>query len=42
MFCLTGPQNLEEWWGILPGLQVKLTPEELRWLNLEEAKAAGG
>jgi aryl-alcohol dehydrogenase-like predicted oxidoreductase len=42
MFCLTGPQSLEEWWGILPGLQVKLTPDELRWVNLEEAQAAGG
>jgi len=34
-FALIGPLNLDELHSSLPGLQVTLTPEELRWLNLE-------
>jgi predicted dehydrogenase/aryl-alcohol dehydrogenase-like predicted oxidoreductase len=34
-FALIGPANLEEMSICLRGLEVELTPEELRWLNLE-------
>jgi predicted dehydrogenase/aryl-alcohol dehydrogenase-like predicted oxidoreductase len=35
-FSLIGPRLLEETATSLPGLHVELTPEELRWLNLED------
>ncbi|MEI6084559.1 MAG: aldo/keto reductase [Verrucomicrobiota bacterium] len=34
-FALIGPRSLEEFHSSQPGLTVELTPEELRWLNLE-------
>jgi predicted dehydrogenase/aryl-alcohol dehydrogenase-like predicted oxidoreductase len=34
-FALIGPRNLEETRTSLPGLDVELTPEECRWLDLE-------
>ncbi len=35
-FCLIGPRTLEETATSLPGLHVELSPDELRWLNLED------
>jgi aryl-alcohol dehydrogenase-like predicted oxidoreductase len=35
-FAIVGPRTLEETRSCLPGLQVELTPEELKWLNLEK------
>ena len=35
-FPLIGPRMLSETHSSLPGLDVLLTPEELRWLNLED------
>ncbi len=35
-FCLIGPRTLEETATSLPGLHVELSPEELKWLNLED------
>ncbi len=34
-FPLIGPRSLEETSIAFKGLEVKLTPDELRWLNLE-------
>jgi predicted dehydrogenase/aryl-alcohol dehydrogenase-like predicted oxidoreductase len=34
-YALIGPRTLAETRTALPGLDVKLTPEEMRWLNLE-------
>ncbi|MCG3150680.1 MAG: Inositol 2-dehydrogenase/D-chiro-inositol 3-dehydrogenase [Verrucomicrobiae bacterium] len=34
-FALIGPRTLTEFHSSLPGLTVELSPEELRWLNLE-------
>lgn len=34
-FALIGPRTLEETRTSMPGLDIKLTPEELKWLNLE-------
>ena len=34
-FALIGPRQISETVSTLGGLPVKLTPEELRWLNLE-------
>jgi len=34
-FALVGPANLEELGVSMKGLDITLTPEELRWLNLE-------
>ena len=35
-FALFGPRALAETRTSLPALDIALTPEELRWLNLEE------
>ena len=35
-FPLIGPRTLNETWTSLPGLAVQLTPEQLKWLNLED------
>ena len=35
-FPLIGPRMLSETHSSLPGLDITLTPEELRWLNLED------
>ena len=35
-FPLIGPRVLEETRTSLPGLEVELTPEEVKWLNLED------
>lgn len=35
-FCLFGPRQLQETATSLAGLHVPLSPEELRWLNLED------
>jgi predicted dehydrogenase/aryl-alcohol dehydrogenase-like predicted oxidoreductase len=37
-YCLIGPQKLSELRTTLPALSVKLTPAEMRWLNLESDK----
>jgi aryl-alcohol dehydrogenase-like predicted oxidoreductase len=34
-YCLIGPQKLSELQTTLPALKVTLTPDEMRWLNLE-------
>jgi predicted dehydrogenase/aryl-alcohol dehydrogenase-like predicted oxidoreductase len=34
-YCIVGPQKLSELRTTLPALSVTLTPEEMRWLNLE-------
>jgi aryl-alcohol dehydrogenase-like predicted oxidoreductase len=36
IFALIGPHTIDELQSVLPALQVTLTPEEVRWLNLEE------
>ncbi|MBL4575153.1 MAG: aldo/keto reductase, partial [Opitutaceae bacterium] len=36
VFTLIGPRTLEETRTSLPGLDIKLTPEEVRYLNLED------
>jgi len=36
VFALIGPQTLAETRTTMPGLGLKLTPQQLRWLNLEE------
>jgi predicted dehydrogenase/aryl-alcohol dehydrogenase-like predicted oxidoreductase len=41
IFAIIGPRTLEETRTSLPALHVELTPEELKWLNLEEAPAPG-
>ncbi len=38
-FTLIGPRNLDETRTSLPALNVHLSPEDMRYLNLEEAKA---
>ncbi|MBA3848185.1 MAG: aldo/keto reductase, partial [Planctomycetes bacterium] len=40
IFCLTGPQNLDELRSTLPALAVKLTEDQVRWLDLAEKSAA--
>jgi aryl-alcohol dehydrogenase-like predicted oxidoreductase len=35
-FPLIGPRTLEETRTSLPGLDIELTPQELKWLNLED------
>jgi aryl-alcohol dehydrogenase-like predicted oxidoreductase len=35
VFALIGPQSIEETRTSLAALEVRLTPQELRWLNLE-------
>ena len=35
-FPLIGPRTLSETRTSLPGLSVELTPDEVRWLNLEK------
>jgi aryl-alcohol dehydrogenase-like predicted oxidoreductase len=40
MYALIGPANPGELRTTLPALDLKLTPEEMRWLNLEAAQAA--
>jgi aryl-alcohol dehydrogenase-like predicted oxidoreductase len=34
-FALIGPQTIDELRDVLPALDINLTPDELRWLNLE-------
>lgn len=34
-FALIGPQTIDELRTTLPALEIELTPDELRWLNLE-------
>jgi predicted dehydrogenase/aryl-alcohol dehydrogenase-like predicted oxidoreductase len=34
-FALIGPQSIDELRDSLPALEIQLTPEEMRWLNLE-------
>jgi aryl-alcohol dehydrogenase-like predicted oxidoreductase/predicted dehydrogenase len=36
IFALIGPQSIDELRDVLPALNVQLTAEEMRWLNLEE------
>jgi aryl-alcohol dehydrogenase-like predicted oxidoreductase len=35
VFALIGPQSIDELRDSLPALEIVLTPEEMRWLNLE-------
>jgi aryl-alcohol dehydrogenase-like predicted oxidoreductase len=35
-YALVGPQSLVETRTTLPALNLQLTPQQLRWLNLEE------
>ncbi|MBX2999712.1 MAG: aldo/keto reductase [Caldilineaceae bacterium] len=35
-FALIGPQSIDELREVLPALDISLSPEELRWLNLED------
>ncbi len=35
VFALVGPQTIHELRDLLPALAIQLSPEELRWLNLE-------
>ena len=35
-FALIGPQSINELREVLPALNIRLTSEEMRWLNLEE------
>jgi aryl-alcohol dehydrogenase-like predicted oxidoreductase len=35
-FALIGPQSIDELNDALPALDIALTPDEMRWLNLEE------
>jgi aryl-alcohol dehydrogenase-like predicted oxidoreductase len=41
VFALIGPRTVEELHASLPALDVTLTPEEMRWLNLEADNLAG-
>ncbi len=40
IFCLTGPQNLDELRSTLPALAVNLTEDQVRWLDLGQTHAA--
>ncbi|MBA3684469.1 MAG: aldo/keto reductase [Planctomycetes bacterium] len=40
LFCLIGPATLGELRTTLPALSVSLSPEEMRWLNLEDGAKA--
>jgi aryl-alcohol dehydrogenase-like predicted oxidoreductase len=39
-FPLIGPRQLSETRTSLPGLDVQLTPKQVKWLNLEDAKSS--
>ncbi len=37
-FALVGPQTIDELRGLLPAVDLRLTADEMRWLNLEDRK----